>query len=162
MQRDLKIGLVLGLGLVSAAVLWLATRPSLSPKARIQRLHTAGARQEPADQPIVPVIANSQTKDFSAGQRGDLSTSSEEVPIDDIAAASENEQDNVPDSTIYEQTEKIKPERFHIVRKDQTLSGIAYEYYGSAGKWPKIFEANRKTIKDANILTPGTKLMIPD
>ena len=162
MQRDLKIGLVLGLVLVSATVLWLATRPSLSPRARIQRLHAASARQEPAYQPIVPVIAKSQTQDFSAGQHDDLNTSSERVSIDDITADSENEQNNVPDSTIYEQTEKIKTQKFHIVRKGQTLSGISYEYYGSAGKWPKIFEANRKTIKDANILTPGTKLMIPD
>jgi acetyl esterase/lipase/phage tail protein X len=56
----------------------------------------------------------------------------------------------------------IQPERFHIVGKGETLSKISYKYYGSTGKWRKIFEANRGTVKDANMVRPGTKLVIPD
>ncbi|MHC4071521.1 MAG: LysM peptidoglycan-binding domain-containing protein [Planctomycetota bacterium] len=140
----MKIGLVLGLVLVSAAALWLATRPSLSPRARMQNARNVGFPQEPAD------------------RGGDLNEASAGILTDDIGANGEIERNNPIDSTIHRQTEKIKTQKFHIVRKGQTLSGISYEYYGSAGKWKKIYEANRKTIKDANVLIPGTKLIIPD
>jgi acetyl esterase/lipase/phage tail protein X len=60
------------------------------------------------------------------------------------------------------QPETIRPQRFHIVRQGETLSEISYKYYGSTGKWRKIFEANRGTVKDANTVRSGTKLIIPD
>jgi hypothetical protein len=51
---------------------------------------------------------------------------------------------------------------YHIVKSGETLSQISYEYYGTAKDWRKILAANRQMIKDANSLTPGTKLIIPD
>jgi 5'-nucleotidase/UDP-sugar diphosphatase len=166
MQRDLKIGLLLGLILVTAAALRLATHPSLSPKARVTHLHSDEAGTEPNEQPALPVIAGNPPPDPNAGQSDDVRTPSEGIdlkigptePIDAI----ESEQSLTFDSTIYEQTEKIKTERFHIVRKNQTLSEIAYKYYGSARQWPKILEANRETIRDPKKLAPGTKIIIPD
>lgn len=68
----------------------------------------------------------------------------------------------MPDLTIYEQKEKIQTTKFHIVRKDETLSSISQQHYGTATKWQKILQANQDTIKDANKITPGTKLIIPD
>ena len=65
-------------------------------------------------------------------------------------------------SAAHIQPEAIGPQRFHIVRKGETLSQISYKYYGSTGKWRKIFEANRGTVKDANTVRSGTKLIIPD
>ncbi|MHC4556613.1 MAG: LysM peptidoglycan-binding domain-containing protein [Planctomycetota bacterium] len=162
MQKDLKIGLALGLMFVSTAVLWLATRPSLSPMARLQHLNNTRSQQEPAYEPVVPVIANSPGPNSVAGQVINLNTSSDKIPSEDIGTGGENALYNPPDSTIYEQDEKIKPEKFHIVLKGQTLSKISYKYYGSARQWPKILEANRKTIKDPDKLIPGTKLIIPD
>lgn len=63
---------------------------------------------------------------------------------------------------VHIQPETISPQRFHIVRKGETLSEISYKYYGSAGKWRKIFEANRGTLKDAHTVRSGTKLIIPE
>ena len=68
----------------------------------------------------------------------------------------------VGDLTIYEKAEKIKTTRFHIVRKEETLSAIAQQYYGTPAKWQKILDANKNVIKDPNKLQPGTKLIIPD
>lgn len=51
---------------------------------------------------------------------------------------------------------------YHIVKSGETLSQISYEYYGTAKDWRKIFAANRQMIKDANSLTPGAKLVIPN
>jgi len=67
-----------------------------------------------------------------------------------------------PDLTVYERPEKIKTTRFHIVRKDETLSAISQQYYGSPTKWRQILKANEQAIKDANRIQPGTKLTIPD
>ncbi len=159
MQKDLKIGLVLGLVLVSAAALWLATRPSLSPRARMQNARNVGYPQGPTDR---PAVSENSASEPDAGRGGDLNEASAGILTDGIGANGEIERNNPIDSTIHRQTEKIKTQKFHIVRKGQTLSGISYEYYGSAGKWQKIYEANRKTIKDANVLIPGTKLIIPD
>jgi nucleoid-associated protein YgaU len=66
------------------------------------------------------------------------------------------------DLTVYERSEKIETTRFHIVRKDETLSAISQQYYGTPNKWRKILEANRDTIKDANRISPGAKIIIPE
>ena len=52
--------------------------------------------------------------------------------------------------------------RFYVVKKGDTLSGIAQQMYGKAGRWPEIFEANRDIIKKPNLIRPGWKLRIPD
>ena len=158
MQRDLKIGLLLGLALVIVAALRLATHPRLSPKARITRLHNNGSGAEPNDQPVPPVIADNPPPDATAASQAIEPGIAPSEPVDAI----ETEQNLTYDSTIHEQTEKIKPQRFHIISKGQTLSEIAYKYYGSARQWPKILEANRKKIQDPKKLMPGTKLIIPD
>ena len=166
MQRDLKIGLLLGLALVVVATLRLATHPRLSPKARITRLHNDGSGTEPNEQPILPVVADSPPPDATA-VRNDNSPAPSQTVEPGIAPAEplhaiESEQNLMYDSTIHEQTEKIKPQKFHIITKGQTLSEIAYKYYGSARQWPKILEANRKIIQDPKKLMPGTKIIIPD
>jgi nucleoid-associated protein YgaU len=50
---------------------------------------------------------------------------------------------------------------YYIIRKGDTLSKIAKQHYGDANKYPKIFEANREVIKDADLIFPGQKIRIP-
>jgi LysM repeat protein len=47
------------------------------------------------------------------------------------------------------------------VKRGDTLSQIAEELMGSAGKWQEIFQANRDVLKDPNKLVPGQNLRIP-
>jgi len=65
-------------------------------------------------------------------------------------------------TTARVQPETAKPQRLHVVRDGETLSEISRRYYGSAGLWRKIFDANRETLRDANTVKAGTKLVIPD
>ena len=50
---------------------------------------------------------------------------------------------------------------YYIIVKGDTLSAISKKYYGDANKYPRIFEANREVIKDANLIFPGQKIRIP-
>ncbi len=175
MQKDLKIGLAVGLGLAAAAVVWVATRPSMSPEARIRQLHetvpqTEIAEERPlerSEQPAVSVISripepNVPVPEPVPPQTQPAEPNVESVPRAVVEPVVAKEPNTPPDSTVHEQTEKIATERFHIVRKGDTLSGISQTYYGSSAKWRKIFEANKETIKNPDRLTPGQKLIIPD
>jgi len=51
--------------------------------------------------------------------------------------------------------------QWHEVSSGETLSKIAQKYYGDASLYPKIFEANRDSIKDPNMIRVGQKLRIP-
>jgi nucleoid-associated protein YgaU len=51
---------------------------------------------------------------------------------------------------------------FYEVKSGDTLSKIAKHYYGDANKYPKIFEANKPMLKDADEIYPGQRLRIPD
>ncbi len=42
-----------------------------------------------------------------------------------------------------------------------TLSSLARMFYGDAAQWKEIYEANRLTIKDPNVISGGMKLIIP-
>ncbi len=53
-----------------------------------------------------------------------------------------------------------KAEVYEIVSGD-TLGGIAKRYYGKAGAYMRIFEANRDIISDPDKIYPGQKIRIP-
>lgn len=58
--------------------------------------------------------------------------------------------------------EQAGESRFHDVVKGDTLSSIAKKYYGDAGQYNKIFEANKPMLSDPNKIYPGQKLRIPE
>ena len=52
--------------------------------------------------------------------------------------------------------------RVYVVQKGDSLSKIAKQFYGNAGEWRRIYEANRDRIKDPDVIQPGWKLEIPE
>lgn len=50
---------------------------------------------------------------------------------------------------------------FHTVAKGETLSAIAKQYLGDAGKYREIFEANKPMLTDPDKIYPGQTLRIP-
>jgi len=49
----------------------------------------------------------------------------------------------------------------YIVKPGDSLSKIAKELLGDANRWKEIFEANKDTLKDPNLIHPGQELRIP-
>jgi nucleoid-associated protein YgaU len=49
----------------------------------------------------------------------------------------------------------------YTVRKGDTLSAIAKREYGDASAWRRIYEANRDTISNPDLIHPGQELTIP-
>ncbi|HUG11637.1 MAG TPA: hypothetical protein VMM36_11515 [Opitutaceae bacterium] len=51
--------------------------------------------------------------------------------------------------------------KIHTVADGENLSVISKLYYGNAGRWVEIFNANRDILQNENSLVPGMKLRIP-
>jgi nucleoid-associated protein YgaU len=51
--------------------------------------------------------------------------------------------------------------RYHVVRRGDTLSGIAQLYYGNATLWRTIFNANTDKIRDPHWIYPDQQFVIP-
>lgn len=61
-----------------------------------------------------------------------------------------------------QQVQTKKNEKYHIVKKGDTLWSIAKKYYGKGIELSKIYNANKKTIgNDPNKIKVGMKLLIP-
>jgi nucleoid-associated protein YgaU len=51
--------------------------------------------------------------------------------------------------------------RTYTVKAGDSLSKIAQREYGEASQWKKIYEANRDTIKNPDLIHPGQTLKLP-
>lgn len=62
-----------------------------------------------------------------------------------------------------EVTSALEPDNieYYIIQSGDSLSRIAKKYYNDVNAYPRIFEANREVIKDANLIYPGQKIRIP-
>lgn len=52
--------------------------------------------------------------------------------------------------------------KMYTVVSGDSLSKIAKREYGDAGKWRKIYEANKDKIKDPDLIYPGQEFTIPN
>jgi nucleoid-associated protein YgaU len=68
-----------------------------------------------------------------------------------------------PEPEVLVEAEVEPPtERYHMVAAGDTLGHISQKYYGKAGAYMKIFEANRDILDDPNLIKVGQKLKIPE
>jgi uncharacterized membrane protein YhaH (DUF805 family)/LysM repeat protein len=63
---------------------------------------------------------------------------------------------------LFSDTPPTKRTRTYVVQSGDTLAGIARLFYGNAGMWQKIQEANLDKLKDPTNATEGMVLVIPD
>ena len=57
--------------------------------------------------------------------------------------------------------EPVSKDEFYEIKSGDTLGKIAKQFYGSAGKYMRIFEANRDVIENPDRIYPGQKIRIP-
>jgi nucleoid-associated protein YgaU len=112
MEKDLKIGMLLGLFLVIAALVWIATRSDFSLKTRLLRSYNSEVQSESNE----PARNNQISQDH---------TSTETIG---------------PDEPIQQSREGGY--KIHTVRSGETLSTISQQYYGTAYEMDKIIKAN--------------------
>ena len=91
--------------------------------------------------------AEKKKADFSDVVAGGSST----APPADVPAAASRPSPNVADQ-----------ERTYTVVAGDTLSKIAKREYGDASNWHRIYEANKDTIKNPDLIYPGQTFKIPD
>jgi nucleoid-associated protein YgaU len=51
--------------------------------------------------------------------------------------------------------------RVHVVADGDSLTRISLRYYGTASRWPEIYQANRDLLRTENVLHVGQRLIIP-
>ena len=49
----------------------------------------------------------------------------------------------------------------YTVERGDTLWAISQRFYGDGNQWSRIYEANRETIQDPDLIQPGWVLNIP-
>jgi nucleoid-associated protein YgaU len=91
--------------------------------------------------------AEKKKADFSDVVAGGSST----APPADMPAAAPAPAPNV-----------VETERTYTVVAGDTLSKIAKREYGDASKWHRIYEANKDTIKNPDLIYPGQTFKIPN
>ena len=149
MPKDMKIGMILGLILVSAVMLWLFVGPGINLKAGALNIgsNPRTTALPETSEPEVSVLVNSTEVEYTEENN--------QLP----SGYNQSEETELANN---QQPEKIKSQRFHIIREGETLSEISQHYYGSATKWRKILEANKHLIQDVSKLRPGTKIIVPE
>jgi nucleoid-associated protein YgaU len=153
MQKDLKIGMFVGLVLVAGALVYFSTLPGLSPRARLLKQNNSLQRTE------------TPTKSLTESLVADETVMSQPEAVNEpvyIQPQPVNESPSVASEEKVYVEEKYQTQKFYIVRKGDTLSRISRTYYGSANEWYRIYQANRDQLDNPDMLKPGMKLRIPN
>lgn len=164
MQKDFKIGLIVGLVILMGGVIWLSTGSSLSPAHKLDVAHQQEVRQEEQARqkqvvsPATPLVSRSDANTAILQSR---------TPVDPHSSATAPSSKPVPLlPTSHPSVKPVKQHpapvvRTHIVQSGETLSDIAFQYYGSSAQWRKIQAANPKLLANPNKIRVGMKLIIP-
>lgn len=59
------------------------------------------------------------------------------------------------------ETREASASRSYVVVAGDSLSKIAQRVYGDAQEWRKIYDANRDTIQNPDLIHPGQTLRLP-
>lgn len=77
------------------------------------------------------------------------------------APAEEQQEEEAPPAPLSPEEDVAPTSTFYTVKSGDNLSKIAKEQYGSASRYPEIFEANKPMLKHPDKIYPGQVLRIP-
>jgi nucleoid-associated protein YgaU len=103
-----------------------------------------------------PAMAN--LKSLIEQELQETSASSLDVPLETLAKA---ETSPTPQPQPKKQSAKADSKQTYTVKKGDTLSKIAQNFYGSPKKWRRIVEANKDKLGQSQVLKTGMTLVIP-
>jgi nucleoid-associated protein YgaU len=136
--KDFKIGMAIGLLIVVAAMLWIASRSSSNMDLNLSYENEQPEDRRVSDYAKVPDQDNKKDESLldileaEARLKGSVNVSEMEWP------------------------------KIHVVQQGQSLSQISNQYYGTPAKWEKILNANRLRLKNKDQIRPQMKLVIPE
>jgi nucleoid-associated protein YgaU len=159
MQKDLKIGMFVGLALVAGALVYFSTLPSLSPRERLLKQNNNSQHTEAPAQSFADTLS-ANNAGISKSEPVNEPVYIQPQPVIETPPIASEEQAEPAEKVYVER--KYETQKFYIVRKGDTLSRISRMYYGSPNKWYKIYEANRDQLDNPDVLKPGMKLRIPN
>ncbi len=160
MRRDLKIGMLLGVGAVICATVALSLWPGVSVEERMRRNLPDSGSLVPfglSDKSIAVKPGNIIIPQDPPAEPVDVRIP--HPPSDPVKP----KPTGVQPSPRPEATEKPKPaQRIHVAAENETLSRISQQYYGTSSRWQAILQANSTVLKAPEQLRPGMRLVIPD
>jgi len=157
MQKDMKIGMFVGLVLAAGVMVYVCTRPGLSPRARILKQNNEFVLQsvQAPQQGTAELLSPGYDSNSAAVLTQQPEQISEPVRVEPQPV------NDTPPRIVYVE-KSYQTQKFYIVRKGDTLSKISKRYYGSPNRWYKIYEANRDVLDNPDMLRLGMKLRIPN
>lgn len=160
MQREVKIGLVIGVVLVAIGVLFWSQSPESRRPAPFEEPDLIGGE---ALDPVAPIARLSDVFSEAVFRPTDSPPPSAAEPGARRRSAPAPAPEPVPEP-VSAPAAPPRPEpghRVHVVERGESLWSLAVKYYGNGGKWKAIAEANRSVLPNSDRLTPGMRLVIP-
>lgn len=149
-NRGLVLITILLILIIIGGAYWLFFRPAdngvkeeLIEKESIEKIDT-----------IVKEVVEAQPIDTVVVEK--TATSEEKQPA---VVKSEEKVASLSDTTAYV---IVGTKTTHTLQNGETIIRVALKYYGAKNFWPYIAKHNEKTIKNANNVPVGTKLLIPE
>ncbi|MGH7855596.1 MAG: ABC transporter substrate-binding protein [Candidatus Binatia bacterium] len=106
-------------------------------------------RPEPLAVPAVAKTSAAETKTKPLASEGKVQTVAKQVPVVTAKA------------TMPVPAAKKAAGQEYTVKAGDTLARLAQQFYDSANKWGKIYEANKDQVKNPDYIFVGMKLIIP-
>ena len=153
-RKDFKIGLIVGLFILISGMIWLSTGTELSPQRKLAITHQQNLQEK-----------QSTTTDSSLEPPSPIATppihpeTPSPTPLSPLRPTIAS---STPEATKVTEQSRESTHRTHQVQSGETLSDIAFHYYGSSAQWRKIQAANPDLLANPNKIRIGMRLIIPD